>query len=77
MCAEMDTIVKTGDRPGCLKRVSIPSFMMRGAIRRGTIEIKVAGKNDTVQFEEEFLISDDGCHVSKEAGPDTIFVEVN
>lgn len=49
---------------------------MRSAIRRGSIQIKVAGKNEKVQFEEEFLISDDGCHVSKEAGPDTVFVEV-
>lgn len=50
---------------------------MRGAIRRGSIQIKVAGKNDKVQFEEEFLISDNGCHISKAAGPDTIFVEGN
>lgn len=50
---------------------------MRGVIRRGSIQIRVAGKNEKVQFEEEFLISDDGCHVSKAAGPDTVFVEVN
>lgn len=50
---------------------------MKSAIRHGSIEIKVAGKNEKVQVEEEFIISSDGCHVSKEAGPDTIFVNVN
>lgn len=50
---------------------------MKSAIRQGSIEIKAAGKNEKVQFEEEFVISSDGCHVSKEAGPDTIFVNMN
>jgi hypothetical protein len=49
---------------------------MKGAIRRGAIEIKVTGKNERVQFEEEFIISSNGCHVTKEAGPDTVYLEV-
>lgn len=39
--------------------------------------ILVEGSNNKINIEEEFVIGDDGCHVFKAAGPDTIFVEMD
>lgn len=50
---------------------------MRDKIRRETMKIQVEGKNENVSFSEEFVIGNNGCHVFKEAGPDTVFVDIH
>lgn len=39
-------------------------------------KIQMQGSNEEINFSEEFQIGDNGCHVFKAAGPDTIFVDV-
>ncbi len=50
---------------------------MRSKIKGGVMKVTASGKKDEIEFKEDFLISSDGCHVSKEAGPDTVYVETN
>lgn len=49
---------------------------LRDEIPGDDMKILVEGSNSEISFQEKFEIGDDGCHVFKEAGPDTVFVEV-
>lgn len=60
-----------------LGRYTIFHDGLRDQVGKGGLIIQINGSNEVTSFQEEFLISDDGCHVSKEAGPDTVFVELN
>lgn len=50
---------------------------LRDEISGKKSKILAEGSNEEVSFQEEFLIGDNGCHVFKTAGPDTVFVELN
>lgn len=49
---------------------------LRDEIPGDDTKILVEGSNDEIHFQEDFKIGDNGCHVFKEAGQDTVFVEV-
>lgn len=41
----------------------------------GKRDLILSGSNEEYSFREEITVEDDGCHIYKVAGPDTITVE--
>lgn len=49
---------------------------LRDKIPGNEMNILVQGQNKELAFRQDFKIGENGCHVFKAAGPDTVFVEV-
>lgn len=45
-----------------------------GKIGMGDRTLIVEGENADISFQEEFGVRDNGCHIEKTAGPDTVIV---
>lgn len=74
---ELDVCGSEGCAPGSFKgnpesgSYVIIDDQFAGKINR-VLDIVVEGKSGELSFQEEFTIEDDGCHVSKRSGPETI-----
>lgn len=78
ICESMGSNCENGKPYGQVEKGNYIIFHdgLRDEISGDKSTILVEGSNDDVSFQEEFVIGDDGCHVFKDAGPDTVFVEV-
>ncbi|WP_234567354.1 hypothetical protein [Rhodohalobacter sp. 614A] len=78
ICEAMGSYCETGKPLGQPEKGRYTIFHdgLKDEISGEKSKILVEGSNEMFSIREEFVIGNDGCHIYKDAGPDTIVVEV-